>query len=49
MVVIDRKIYLYGGIGNEVSGSMNIFEIDYQKWELYEDSSNNEGRLGHVM
>ena len=46
-MILRDKVYLYGGVGNDVCGDMNILSMKDEKWEWIEQDE--EGRLGHNM
>ena len=47
MISIDKYLYLYGGIGNQLNNQISVFDIENEKWSNID--SNFEGRYGHCI
>ncbi len=48
MVELNKKIYIYGGVGNELINVMSELCLDKMTWKHFTDPL-EEGRYGHTM
>ncbi len=48
MTMIDGTLYIFGGVGNQLSNVMSEYNVTNKRWQHTEDNS-HVGRYGHCM
>lgn len=48
MTMVDGTLYIFGGVGNQLSNVMSEYNLINKRWRHTEDSS-HVGRYGHCM
>jgi hypothetical protein len=48
MVELNNKVYIYGGVGNELMNVMSELDLERLTWKHFPDPL-EEGRYGHTM